>query len=148
VRGQGEQAGEEGWQQERGRGFVVGAGRGRRLAVAVESGWVYWYHCRRFPHPGSGRVASHWDHRLGQRRGGERGVERNSWEGEVERQRRWEVEAEEPRRHGGRAWKEAGRAGRTRAEGVHGLLHRLRRTVWFVGYEINGVKRGRRIKVE
>jgi hypothetical protein len=25
--------------------------------VAVESGWVYWYHCRRFPHPGSGRVA-------------------------------------------------------------------------------------------
>jgi hypothetical protein len=94
------------------------------------------------------RVASHWDHRLGQRRGGERGVERNSWEGEVERQRRWEVEAEEPRRHGGRAWKEAGRAGRTRAEGVHGLLHRLRRTVWFVGYEINGVKRGQRIKVE
>jgi hypothetical protein len=33
---------------------------------------------------------------------------------------------------------EGGRAG--------GLLHRLWRTVWFIGYEINGVKRGDRLK--
>jgi hypothetical protein len=105
--------------------------------VAVESGWVYWYHCRRFPHPGSGRVALGPSAGAEERRGERCGTELMGGRGGAA-----------ATRHGGRAWEEAGRAGRTRAEGVHGLLHRLRRTVWFVGYEINGVKRGRRIKVE